>query len=188
MARREHGHQVLVEELGRHDLVAAEGKRDDGQVQLARRQLLFQLDARSLGHVEVDVGVTNPQQVEELGHQPAPGRTDHPEPDGAHDLLAHGGDVGDHGLDLVHDPTGPLDHDLALLGRPARRPVDELDVELALEARHVGGDVRLDRPDGGGGGGEAPGVCDAQKCLQMFQFHVLASCPVCLLEFKPTSL
>ena len=84
---RQHEDEVLVEELGRHDLVAAEGEGDDGEVELARGQLLLELDARALGHVEVDVGVAHPQQVEELGHQPAAGGADHAEADGADDLL-----------------------------------------------------------------------------------------------------
>ena len=84
---------------------------------------------------------------------------------------AQRGDVGHHGLELVHDPAGPLDDDLALLGQAARGPVDQLHVELALQPGHVGRDVGLHRADGGGGGREAAGVGDAQQCLQMFQFH-----------------
>ena len=138
MTGGKHGHQVLVEELGRHDLVPAEGERDHGQVELARRQLLLQLDARSLCDVEVDVGMANPEQVEELRDQPAAGGADHAEPDRADDLRPHGGDVGHHGVEFVHDPPGPLNHDRPLLGQPSGGPVHELDVELALEARHVG--------------------------------------------------
>ena len=171
MPRRQHRHQVLVEELGRHDLVAAQGEGHHGQVELARGQLLLQLDARALRHVQVDVGVAHPEQVEELGHQPAAGRPDHAEADGAHDLLAQRGHVGDHGLQLVHDLAGPGDDDLALLGQAARGPVDQLHIELALQPGHVRRDVGLHRADGGGGRGEAAGVRDAQECLQVFQFH-----------------
>ena len=105
------------------------------------------------------------------GTSQRPGGADHAEADGADDLLAQGGDVGHHGLELVHDPAGPLDDDLALLGEAARGPVDQLHVELALEPGHVGRDVGLDGADGGGGGREAAGVGDAQECLQVFQFH-----------------
>ena len=115
--------------------------------------------------------MAHPQQVEELGHQPAPGGADHAQADRPDHLLAQRGHVGHHGLELVHDPAGPLDHDLALLGQAARGPVDQLHVELALQPGHVGRDVGLHRADGGGRGREAPGVGDAQQCLQMFQFH-----------------
>ena len=171
MAARDDEDEVLVEEVGGQDLVAAEGKGHDGQVELARGQLLFERDAGAVGHIEVDVGVAHPQQVEELGDQPAAGRPDHAEADGAHDLFPQGGDVGHHGLELVDDPAGPLDHDLALLGQAARGPVDQLDVEFALQAGHVGRYVGLDGADGGGRSREAPGVGDAQQRLQVFQFH-----------------
>ena len=86
-------------------------------------------------------------------------------------LLAQGGHVGDHRFELVHDPPRPLDHHLALLGQPTRRPVDQLHVELTLEPGHVGRDVGLHRADGGRRGGEASGVRDAHQRLQVFQFH-----------------
>ncbi len=119
MARGKYRNQVLLEELGGHDLVSAEGERDDGQVQLARSQLLLQLDAGALRHVEVDVRMADPEQVEQLRYQPAPGGADHAQPDRADDFSSHGGDVGHHGLELVHDPSGPLDHHQALFCRTA---------------------------------------------------------------------
>ena len=186
VARGEHQDQVLVEQLRGHDLVAAEGERDDGEVQVPRSQLLLQLDARALGDVEVDVGMAHPQEIEELGDEPAARRPDHAETDGADDLLAQRRDVGHHCLELVHDPPGPLDHHVALFGQPARGPVDQLDVELPFQAGHVGGDVRLHRADGGRRRGEAAGVCDAQKCLQVFQFHAglsaRSACPSCVIH------
>ena len=176
VARREDRDQVLVEELGRHDLVAAQREGDDGQVELAGGELLLELDARALGHVEVDVGMPHPQEVEELGHQPAPGGADHAEADRPDHLGAQGGDVGHHGLQLVGHPARPLDDDLALLGQTSRGPVDQLHVELPLEAGHVRRHVGLDRPDGERGGREAPRVGDPQECLQMFQLHDRVSC------------
>ena len=165
-------HQVLVEELCGHDLVAAEGERHDRKVQLARCQLLLELDARAFGDVEMDVGVADPQEVEELGDEPPTRRADHAEAYRPDHLFAQRGHVGHHRLELVHHPPRPLDHDVSLLGQPARGTVDQLDVELALEAGHVGRDVGLHGPDGRRGGREAAGVGDAQQCLQMFQFHV----------------
>ena len=134
------------------------------------------------------MGVADPQQVEELGDQPAAGRADHAQADGPDDLFAQGGDVGHHRLELVHDPAGPLDHDLALLGQAARGPVDQLDVELALQAGHVGRDVGLHGADGGGRGGEAARVGDAQQCLQMFQLHGRLSLGNACREFRYPSV
>ena len=167
----QHRHEVLVEELGRHDLVAAEGERDDGEVELARGQLLLELRALAVGHVQVDVGVPHTEEVEELGDQPPPGRADHAETNRPDHLLAQRGHVGHHRLELVHHPARPLDHHLALLGGPPRGTVDQLDVELALQPGHVGRDVGLHRADGGRSRREAPRVRDAQQCLQVFQFH-----------------
>jgi hypothetical protein len=129
--------------------------------------------ALALGHVEVDVGVADPQQVEELGHQPAPGGADHAQAHRADDLLAQRRDVGHHVGELVHDPAGPADDDLALLGEAAGGPVDQLHIELALQPGHVGRHVGLHRADGRGRGREAAGVGDAEECLQMFQLHNL---------------
>ena len=167
----EDDHQVLVEELRSHDLVPAQGEGDHGNVELARGELLLQLHARALGHVQVDVGVAHPEEVEELGHQPSPRRADHAEADRPDHLLAQHGHVGDHRLELVHHPARPLDDDIALFGQTPRRPIDEQHVELTLQPGHVGRHVGLHRADGGRHGGEAPGVRDAQECLQMFQFH-----------------
>ena len=172
MRARQEEDEILVEEVGGQDLVAAEGKRHHGQVELARSQLLLQRGAGPVGHVEVDVRMAHPQQIEELGHEPAAGGADHAEADGADDLFPQGGDVGDHGLELVGDPPGPLDDDLTFLGEPARGPVHQLHIELALEARHVRRHVGLDGSDGGGRGREAAGVCDAQQGLQVFQLHL----------------
>ena len=171
MPRRQDGNQVLVEELGRHDLVAAQGEGDDGQIELARGELLLQLDARTLGDVEVDVGMAHAEQVEELGDQPATRGADHAESDRPDDLLAQGRHVRDHRLELVHDLAGPGHHDLALLGQAPRGPVHELHVELALQAGHVRRDVGLHGADGGGRCREAAGVSDPQERLQVFQFH-----------------
>ena len=115
--------------------------------------------------------MAHPQEVEELGDQPAPGRADHAQPDRPDHLLAQRGHVGHHRLELVHHPARPLDDHLALLGQATRRPVDQLHVQLALQPGHVGRDVRLHRADGGRRGGEAAGVRDAHQRLQMFQFH-----------------
>ena len=171
MVGGQHRHEVLVEELGRHDLVSAEGERDDGEVELARGELLFELRALAVGHVQVDMGVPHAKEVEELGDQPTAGRADHAETHRPDHLFAQCGHVGHHRLELVHHPTRPLDHHLALLGGPSRRTVDQLDVELALQPGHMGRDVGLHRADGGRSGREAPGVRDAQQCLQVFQFH-----------------
>ena len=171
VVRREHDDQVLVEELGRHDLVAAEREGDHGQVELARGQLLLQLHAGALGHVEVDVGVAHPEEIEQLGHQPPARRADHAEAHRPDHLFAQRGHVGHHRVELVHHPAGPLDHDVALFGQSSRRPVDELHVELPLQARHMGRHVGLHRADGGRRRREAPRVGDAQECLQVFQFH-----------------
>ena len=76
-----------------------------------------------------------------------------------------------------------LDDHLALLGQAARGPVDQLHVELPLEAGHVRRHVGLDRPDGERGGREAPGVGDSEECLQMFQLQTASpaesACPSC---------
>ena len=183
VAAREDEDEVLVEEVGGQDLVAAEGKGHHGQVELARGELLLQGDAGAVGHVEVDVGVAHPQQVEELGHQPAAGGADHAQADRAHDLLPQGGDVGHHRLELVGDPAGPLDDHLTFLGEAARGPVDQLHVELALQPGHVGRYVGLDGADGGGRGREAAGVGDAQQCLQVFQFHPGSPVEKCSRQF-----
>ena len=164
-------HEVLVEEVGHDHLVAAQGERDDGQVELARAELELELGARPLAHVEVDVGVAFAQHVEELGHQPAAGGADHAEAHRADHLLAQRGHVGHHVGELVHDPPGPADHDLTLLGEAAGGPVDQLHIELALEAGDMGRHVGLHRADRRGRGRETAGVGDAQECLQVFQFH-----------------
>ena len=118
------------------------------------------------------------QHVEELGHQPAPGGADHAQAHRADHLLAQRGDVGHHVRELVHDPPGPADDDLTLLGEAAGGPVDQLHIELALEAGHMGRHVGLHRADRGGRRREAAGVGDAQECLQMFQLHDIAPFPV----------
>ena len=112
-----------------------------------------------------------PHLVKELGDQPAPRSADHAEADRADDLGPQCSHVGYQRLELVGDPAGPLDDDLTLFGQAARRTVDEHHIQLALEAGDVRRDVGLHRADGGGGGREAAGVRDAQKCLQVFQFH-----------------
>ena len=66
------------------------GKVTHGQVELARAELLLQLDARALGHVQVDVRMADPQEVEELGHEPAPGGADHAQADRPDHLLRAG--------------------------------------------------------------------------------------------------
>ena len=78
------------------------------------------------------------QHVEELGHQPAPGDADHAQAHRADHLLAQRGDVGHHVRELVHDPPGPAHDDLTLLGEAAGGPVDQLHIELALQAGHMG--------------------------------------------------
>ncbi len=166
-----HEHQVLVEEVRHDDLVSAQGEGDHGQVELARGQLELELGARSLADVEVDVGVAFPQHVEELGDQPATGGADHAQADRADHLLAQGGDVGHHVGELVHDPPGPADDDLTLLGEAAGGAVDQLHIELPLEPGDMGGHVGLHRADRGRCSRETARVSDAQECLQVFQFH-----------------
>ena len=104
---------------------------------------------------------------EEPGDEPASGGADHPHPDGAHDLPAEGHHVGHHGGELDHHSAGPADNDGAFLGQPARRPVDQLDVELPLQPGDVGRDVGLHGAERLGGGGEAPGVGDPDQGLQV---------------------
>jgi hypothetical protein len=184
MITRHDQHEVLVEEVGSDDLVAGEGEGDDGQVQLAGAELDLELHAGSLRHIEVDVRVTGPQQVEKLRHQPAAGGADHAQAYRADHFLAQGHHIGHHVGELAHHPAGPLDHDVALLGQVARGPVDQLDLQLTLEAGDMGRDVGLNRPDRRRGRREAPGVGNTQKCLQMFQLHGGDSFSTCLQEFS----
>ena len=69
------------------DLVAAEGERDHGEVEVARSELELELGAAALAHVEVDVGVALPEHVEELGHEPASRGADHAQAHRADHLL-----------------------------------------------------------------------------------------------------
>ena len=66
------------------------GKVTTARSSWPRGQLELELGARALGHVEVDVGVAGPQEVEELGDEPAAGGADHAEADGAHHFLRAG--------------------------------------------------------------------------------------------------
>ena len=184
MITRHDQHEVLVEEVGSDDLVAGQGEGDDGQVQLAGAELDLELHAGALRHIEVDVRVTGPQQVEELRHQPAAGGADHAQAHRADHFLAQGHHVGHHVGELAHDPAGPFDHDVALLGQVARGPVDQLDLQLTLEAGDMGRDVGLNRPDRRRGRREAPGVGNAHEVLADVSAPWDDSFSTCLQEFS----
>ena len=66
--------------------------------------------------LRLHVGVVLPGLGEQLGHEPPAGGADHADADGADHLVAQCGDVGDHGVELGHDPPGAPGHHLALLG------------------------------------------------------------------------
>ena len=63
------------------------------------------------------------------------------------------------------------DHELAGLGELARRAVDELDAELALELFHVRRDVRLHGRERVGGGGERAVLGDGDDGVQLAEVH-----------------
>ena len=173
VALGKHQHEVLLEQEAGHQVPARDGQVEDGQVQLAAGQLGLEPGRVALDHHQAELGVTLAGHVHQPGDQPPGRRPDHPHPDGAGHLVLAGGHVGDQGVELGEDAAGPGHHDGALLGQPAVGPVEQGGAQLALEAGHVGRDVRLDRVEVLGRGGEGAVVADRGQRLKMPELHRL---------------
>jgi hypothetical protein len=144
---------------------------DDGQVEVAA---VDPGDERGRGGVDqhdADVGQVGLDRLEQQRAQPAGGRPDHPHPHGAGDLGAQRGDVGRQRLQLGPDAGGPGEDGLALLGRLAGGPVDQRGAQLLLQPGDVGGDVRLHRVEGAGGGREAAVLGDGEEGVELAEVH-----------------
>ena len=94
-----------------------------------------------------------------------------PEADGAGDVVGGRRDVGDQRVELELDAAGPRDHQLARLGEVAVAAVDEGDLQLLLQAGDVGGDVRLHRVEGPGGGREAAVIGHGGEGGELAEVH-----------------
>ena len=177
VADRHHQHQVLVEQGPSDDVGTGHRQVDDGQLEASSRELRLQRGRGGLDHGQVDLGMGDGHPFEQPGDQPPGRRTDHAEPDAPFNLVAEGGHVGHHGLDLAGDASGPLDDSLALLGQLTPMAVDQLDAELLLQPGDVVGHIGLDRVQGVGGQREASTIGDGDDGGELAKIHGYLTIP-----------
>ena len=86
--------------------------------------------------------------------------------------MAQGGDVGDEGLELDADPTGPGHNGFSLGGELPRGPIHQGGAQLPLEAGHMGRHVGLDGMEGVGGSREGAVVGHGHQGMELTQVHL----------------
>jgi hypothetical protein len=117
--------EVLGEERLDDELGVVDREVDDRRVELAGEHAGHDRGGAALADDRVDARVFGGDGGEELRHEPAGGRADHPDAGVAGDVVVERGDVGGDVVDLVEHAPSPLDHPLALVGEDTVRPVDE---------------------------------------------------------------